>query len=127
MKNGSMFGTLRQFSEGDAYQKSHYFWMLTPDENYKYEIFSAYVTAVDSDTYTLFKGPSGEFQEWLAKMKSNSAIDTGDISLDAGDKVITLSTCTGGFLYQIRGTRKKAELILERSLLWRRVLRDFRI
>ena len=107
MKNGSMFGTLRQFSEGDAYEKSHYFWMLTPEKNYKYEIFSAYVTAVNSDTYTLFKGPSGEFQEWLTKMKSNSAIDTGDVSLDAGDKVMTLSTCTGdsSTRYVVQGKR----------------------
>ncbi len=107
MKNGSMFGTLRQFSEGDAYEKSHYFWMLTPTKDYRYEIFSAYVTAVNSDTYTLFKGPSSEFQEWLTKMKSNSAIDTGEISLDAGDKVMTLSTCTGdsSTRYVVQGKR----------------------
>lgn len=107
MKNGSMFGTLKQFSEGDAYSKSHYFWMLTPDKNYKYEIFSAYVTAVNSDTYTLFKGPGKEFLEWLPKMKSNSAVDTGEISLGIKDKVMTLSTCTGdsSTRYVVQGKR----------------------
>ena len=107
MKNGSMFGTLKQFSEGEAYSKSHYFWILTPKKNYKYEIFSAYVTAVNSDTYTLFKGPGKEFKEWEAKIKSNSAIDTGDISLGVKDKVVTLSTCTGNTStrYVVQGKR----------------------
>lgn len=30
---------------------------LTPEKNYRYEIISAYTTGVNSDTYTLFKGP----------------------------------------------------------------------
>lgn len=107
MKNGSMFGTLKQFSEGDAYSKSHYFWILTPEKNYKYEIFSAYVTAVNSDTYTLFKGPGKEFKDWIANMRSNSSIDTGDISLGIKDKVVTLSTCTGNSStrYVVQGKR----------------------
>ena len=46
----------------NVYNKSKYFWILTPDKNYRYEIISAYTTGVDSDTYTLFKGPGEEFQ-----------------------------------------------------------------
>lgn len=64
MKNGSMFGHLKKFAEDqNVYNKSKYFWILTPDKNYRYEIISAYTTGVDSDTYTLFKGPGEEFSE----------------------------------------------------------------
>ena len=53
-----MFGHLKKFVEDQGlYNKSRYFWILTPDKNYRYEIISAYTTGVDSDTYTLFKGP----------------------------------------------------------------------
>lgn len=94
MKNGSMFGRLKEFRE-DAYEKSPYIWILTPEGDYRYEIFSAYVTPVDSDTYTLFKGPDKAFQEYVEKMKKNSEIAARDMEVDVKDKVITLSTCTG--------------------------------
>ena len=29
------------------YNKSRYFWILTPDKNYRYEIISAYTTGVE--------------------------------------------------------------------------------
>lgn len=60
MKNGSMFAQLKNFSKNDeTYKKSKYFWIFTPEKNYRYEIISAYTTGASSDTYTLFKGPTG--------------------------------------------------------------------
>lgn len=96
MKNGSMFGQLKKFSQdAETYKKSRYFWIFTPEKNYRYEIISAYTTPVDSDTYTLFKGPGAEFEEYLDMIVSRSEVKTepGDITIK--DKIITLSTCTG--------------------------------
>lgn len=46
MKNGTMFGQLKNFSKDDsAYNKSKYFWIFTPEKTYRYEIISAYTTA----------------------------------------------------------------------------------
>ena len=95
MKNGTMFGQLKKYVQEDAYAKSHYFWILTPEKNYRYEIFSAYTTAVNSNTYTLFKGPGKEFDEYVKDMKKNSEIKTEDVELDMRDHIVTLSTCTG--------------------------------
>lgn len=68
MKNGSMFAQLKKFSSNsDTYEKSKYFWIFTPEKNYRYEIISAYTTGAKSDTYTLFKGPGEEFQEYLKR------------------------------------------------------------
>ena len=51
MKNGSMFGHLKKFAEDqETYNKSKYFWILTPDKNYRYEIISAYTIISASDT-----------------------------------------------------------------------------
>lgn len=107
MKNGTMFGTLKSFTEGDAYKKSPYFWILTPEEDYRYEIFAAYVALVDSDTYTLFRGPGQEFLSYLHEMKANTELETREMEMGVKDKVVTLSTCTGNnsTRYVVQGLR----------------------
>ena len=79
MKNGSMFGHLKKFREDDKlYKQDKYFWILTPERNYRYEIITAYTTGVNSDTYTLFKGPGEEFEKYLETIKGYSEIQTDD-------------------------------------------------
>lgn len=96
MKNGSMFGKLKEFVQDEQlYQKSKYFWILTPEKNYRYEIISAYTTSINSDTYTLFKGPGEEFQKYLNNIVGYSEIQTSPEELTTKDKIVTLSTCTG--------------------------------
>lgn len=98
MKNGSMFGMLKKYRADETlYNTSKYFWILTPKKNYRYEIIAAYTTSVNSETYTLFKGPGSEFLEYEKKMFQNSEIQTDASAEDADvkDKIVTLSTCTG--------------------------------
>lgn len=109
MKNGSMFGILSRFTSENAYEKSRYFWILTPDHDYRYEIFSAYTTPVNSDTYTLFSKAGKEFTQYLKQMQANSEIPTQDVKVTGKDKVVTLSTCTGNdsTRYVVQGKRLK--------------------
>ncbi len=95
MKNGSMFGTLKRFREAEVYQTSLYFWICTPEKNYRYQIFSAYETAVGSETYTLFSVKGKEFKEWENKMATLSEIPCGEFTFDGNERIATLSTCTG--------------------------------
>lgn len=94
MKDGSMFGILKRFVTENAYAASPYFWMLTPEKNYKYEIFSAYTAQINSLTYTLYSKPGQEFTAYLKQMKANSEIETS-AEPKKFDKIMTLSTCTG--------------------------------
>lgn len=112
MKNGSMFGHLKKFREDDKlYKQDKYFWILTPERNYRYEIISAYTTGVNSDTYTLFKGPGEEFEKYLETIKGYSEIQTDDTDLTIKDKIVTLSTCTGNesTRFVMQGKRVDAE------------------
>lgn len=112
MKNGSMFGHLKKFREDDKlYKQDKYFWILTPERNYRYEIISAYTTSVNSDTYTLFKGPGEEFEKYLETIKGYSEIQTDDTDLTIKDKIVTLSTCTGNesTRFVVQGKRVDAE------------------
>ena len=106
MKNGSMFG-----EDDKLYKQDKYFWILTPERNYRYEIISAYTTGVNSDTYTLFKGPGEEFEKYLETIKGYSEIQTDDTDLTIKDKIVTLSTCTGNesTRFVVQGKRVDAE------------------
>lgn len=112
MKNGSMFGHLKKFREDDKlYKQDKYFWILTPERNYRYEIIAAYTTGVNSDTYTLFKGPGEEFEKYLETIKGYSEIQTDDTDLTIKDRIVTLSTCTGNesTRFVVQGKRVDAE------------------
>lgn len=112
MKNGSMFGHLKKFREDDKlYKQDKYFWILTPERNYRYEIITAYTTGVNSDTYTLFKGPGEEFEKYLETIKGYSEIQTDDTGLTIKDRIVTLSTCTGNesTRFVVQGKRVDAE------------------
>ena len=112
MKNGSMFGHLKKFREDDKlYKQDKYFWILTPERNYRHEIITAYTTGVNSDTYTLFKGPGEEFEKYLETIKGYSEIQTDDTDLTIKDRIVTLSTCTGNesTRFVVQGKRVDAE------------------
>ena len=96
MKNGTMFGKLKQFKLSETMQKSRYIWVLTPEGNYKYEIFSGYTAKINSETYTLIKGPGQELIEYAQHMQQLNAIsEVATPAFKETDKIITLSTCTG--------------------------------
>lgn len=95
MKNGTMFGQLKEFKLPEILEKSKYIWMLTPDENIKYEIFSGYTAKINSETYTLIKGPGKELQEYGKNMSILDQLGLGTREFDVKDNIITLSTCTG--------------------------------
>ncbi len=94
MKNASMFGKLNYFGYEDAYEKSHYFWIYTPDYIYRCRIFSCSVVDSKGDAYQE-KFTEEEFTEFIEKMREKSMIDADEVEILPEDKVVTLSTCTG--------------------------------
>ncbi len=95
MKNGSMFGKLKRLVNDGTWQKDPYFWILTPDGNFCYKMFSLKKVSVESDVYTLFSGTDDSFVRFAEKMKEESSVDTGDVSFTVQSRIVTLSTCTG--------------------------------
>ena len=93
MKNGSMFGKLKNLP--DKYQDDPYFWILTPDGDYCYQIFSMHVVNTGGEAYTLFSDADKTFTDWAEKMESQSSVDLGDTVFTNQSKVVTLSTCNG--------------------------------
>ena len=109
MKNLSMFGKLKQMKEQEKYKDSVYFWMLTPESNDVYQIFSAFYTEADSDVYTMYSGGGEAFTQYLANMAARSEIPVEQPPMDENSHIITLSTCaasdtTGRFV--VMGVRR---------------------
>ena len=94
MKNRSMFGRLQGLKDPEVYAASPYFWILTPDGNYRYHIFSVKETPYDSDVYTLFSGPGSELEAW-EKKQQESSLHANSVTFESGDNAVVLSTCTG--------------------------------
>ena len=109
MKNLSMFGKLKQMKEQEKYRDSVYFWMLTPESNDVYQIFSAFYTEADSDVYTLYSGGGEAFVQYLNTMAARAEIPVEQPEMDEHSHIIVLSTCaasdtTGRFV--VLGVRR---------------------
>lgn len=94
MKNGTMFGSLREYEEKDYWQNHRYIWILQEHKALKYEIFSVGITEAASDVYTLEFGSTENFQNYIVNRTKLGAIFETGVNVTPNDKILTLSTCT---------------------------------
>ena len=94
MKNGSMFGQLKKFSEQATFDKNPYFWIFTKDFIFQYRIFSSSVVNKIGDPY-ITRFSKDDFKKYIEKSIASSEIKCGDVQVTTDDRIVTLSTCTG--------------------------------
>lgn len=105
MKNGSMFGSLKQYKNDGFYEKNAYFTVFTEDAAYRYQIFAYSDVTEDSDVYTTGYLPDETFDGFLTELLKSSYKDTG-VAVGKDDKVLTLSTCSGdGLRFVVHAVR----------------------
>lgn len=105
MRNGSMFGSLKEFRDQEYFDVHDYIYIFTPERAFKYCVFSAYETFSTSDSYTLWFEREVKVDEettkitmsnedYLAMLKEESLVKS-EVEPDVGDRLLMLSTCTG--------------------------------
>lgn len=94
MRDGSMFAALKNLRDPDIYSSCPFFWVYTPKADCLYRIFSVREASVGSATYSVRFADSAEYSRWLEKMSEDTGI-AAEVDLQQGDRVVTLSTCTG--------------------------------
>ena len=94
MKNGSMFGSLRQYRTQSHYEANPWIYIVNEEGIHRYEIFAAFEAEVTGYTYRLDINTPEKKQALLAYSLEKSVIDA-KIVPSAEDPIITLSTCTG--------------------------------
>lgn len=93
MKNGSMFSSITDYKSKSYYEKHKNMYLMTPTKNYRLEVFSAYVTPADSDTYMRGFNEDEEFDNYIKKITAKSLVNTG-VVVAKEDKIVSLSTCS---------------------------------
>ena len=94
MKNGSMFGSLRQYRTQSHYEANPWIYIVDDAGIRRYEIFAAFEAEVTGYTYRLDINTLEKKQALLAYSLEKSGIDAKIIP-SPEDPIITLSTCTG--------------------------------
>lgn len=92
MKSGSMFASLKRLKSQSLYDSNPFFWILTPNGNFRYHIFSVFDTTAGSGVYQLFNTHDDGFLAYCREMKAASAVKNR-VPLSKDDFVVTLSTC----------------------------------
>lgn len=94
MRNGSMFGSLDKFMDGQYRDEHPYIHILTADGQWhRYEIFSSYIADIDDGTFTIFNDNQQEYDKYLALCAQKNLYSNTTPPAD-GERILTLSTCT---------------------------------
>lgn len=86
MKSGLMFAHLENYKSQSYYDAHPYFYIYTPSQNYRLDLFAGCVVAGDADIYSL--NPSSDT---IASLVSKSTFKS-KIGMPTGN-IVTLSTC----------------------------------
>ena len=93
MSTGAMFGSLRHYDTLSYWEEHPYVYIRSDQGVYRYEIFSAYVADVESNTFGLAFPSENSMTKFLENALQDSVIDTG-IQPEITDRILTLSTCS---------------------------------
>ena len=96
MQNSTMFTNIKKYKTQEFYDQHPYALLMTPEKNYKIELFSGYVASVKDNSWELDLSDEDAYASWLSATKSKSMF-LCDVTPTTEDKVLTMSTCTYEF------------------------------
>ena len=96
MQNGTMFAGISWYEEQSYYDEHPVMYLITPSATYRIELFSGYITTMDSSAYMQTFGNVREHTDWLKEVSGRSDF-RANLEISAYDRVITLSTCAYRF------------------------------
>ena len=95
MKNGTMFAALPKYKEQSYYDSHPIMYYITPQANYKLELFAGLVVKHNDEIYVpSFVEPTQK--ELLIQYKENSSFKS-DVKIGDNDTIMVLSTCSYEF------------------------------
>lgn len=96
MQNGTMFASISWYEDQSYYDEHPMMYLMTPEAAYRIELFSGYITTMDSSAYMQTFGSIREHTDWLKEVSGRSDF-RANLEISAYDRVITLSTCAYRF------------------------------
>ncbi len=95
MKTGVMFGTLLRYRNQSYFDAYPSFYVYTPQQNYRVDIFAAYESSDTDPVFSLLSSQS-EFDEFINYAYSKSKIRS-DVRIGADDNIVSFATCAYSF------------------------------
>ena len=92
MKNDSMFGILPNYCEQRYFDEHPIMYLLTPETDYRVDMFAGFVTPADSEVYRLQL--SDEEKQQLVEQAKEQSDFTAEVEVSAEDCLLVLSTCS---------------------------------
>ncbi|MBQ4451264.1 MAG: class B sortase [Clostridia bacterium] len=96
MKDGSMFRSLFSYREQDYYAAHPSMWLLTPEGDYRVDLFAGFVTKAGDWAYQIHFGNADDREDFLNRALENSEF-AADFVPGPEDRIVTLSTCDYSF------------------------------
>lgn len=97
LRDGQMFTSLHQFREPDFFNKNDMIYIYTPEKEFTYRIFAAYIYDNRHLLNSFDFSDKKVYEEYLAEIQNISSEEANlrkDIKVTGTDKIITLITCT---------------------------------
>lgn len=95
MKSGKMFASLEGYKDQDYYDGHTHLFLYTQGRTYRIDLLAGYV--VDGTVNDIEFNPDGEaLQSFASEAKSKSTFFS-DVTVGAGDRLVTMVTCTYDF------------------------------
>ena len=93
MRDGSMFALIDDYIDPAFCEAHPFFYLNTPTQNYRVDIFAGFTTDPESFVYTTAFGEESDFAAYLNTLRSLSDFSV-PTELSSSDRILTLSTCT---------------------------------
>ncbi len=93
MRNGTMFGSLKNIRKKGTIQKHPCFWIMTEQGWQQYDIFSYYEADTSEKSFTIQFENDAEYETFLKDIKKRSE-ENLHVDVQTKDQIVTLSTCT---------------------------------
>ena len=93
VRDGSMLSDLALLKDQNLYNAEPYFWILTPNGNYLYQIFSVFQCHRSADVFQRsFECWGEDFSKWQSELKLRNSMQ-GDVKLKEYGHIVVFSTC----------------------------------
>lgn len=86
------FGTLKRYAEAGYYEAHPVLYLLMPGKSYKVELLAGLYVSLKAPVYGFpFDGDTAYLLEWA----QGNSVFSSDVVTTPGDRLLTLSTCSG--------------------------------
>lgn len=96
MRNGTMFGTIKNYESQDYYEKHPVMYLYTPGHRFEVELIAGYTATTDDMVYSIPDNAAD--RDKIVTHACEESLFASDVMVEKDDKLVTFSTCVDDML-----------------------------